>query len=113
MNRRPVDPAGAAAAALALVLLIVQAVALRGTFGDRAAVALLVLWQVGVLALALLATFARTRRMRASAHALVGVTAVLYGLLTWAFAGVIDLVVAAVAGWGLIRTLIPELAGGR
>lgn len=112
-GRRAVDPAGAVAAGIALVLLVVQARELGSAFGTRSSVVLLVAWQLGVVLLTATGAVARATRLRVALYVLGGLAALLHGLLTWSFAGVVDLAVAAAAGWGVVRALVPELANER
>lgn len=109
---RSVDPAGAVAAGLALVLLVVQAGEFSRAFGTPTSVVVLVLWQSGVMLVMATGALARSVRLRVALYVLGGLGAILYGLLTWAFAGVIDLAVAVGAGWGIVVALMPELADG-
>lgn len=108
-DQRPVDPAGVLAAGLACVLLIVQAQTFNRTFGVPTSVVVLVLWQLGVVLFTGVGAVARSVRLRVTMYVLGGLGAFLYGLLTWSFAGVIDLVVAVAAGWGVVRAVIPLL----
>lgn len=108
-----IDPAGAVAAGLALVLLVVQAREFGDVFGSRTSVAVLVVWQLGVFLLTATGAIARSTRLRVALYMLGGLGAFLYGLLTWSFAGAVDLAVAAATGWGVVRALMPELANER
>lgn len=108
-SRRSVDPAGALGAGLALVLLLVQARTFNETFGVPTSVVVLVIWQLGVVLMLGTGAVARAVRLRVALYVLAGLAASLYGLLTWSFAGVIDLVVAVAAGWGTVRAVVLEL----
>lgn len=110
---RSVDPAGAVAAGLALVLLVVQAREFGRAFGTPTSVVVLVLWQSGVALMLATGALARSVRLRVALYVLGGLGAFLYGLLTWSFAGLIDLAAAVGAGWGIVAALMPELADGK
>lgn len=110
---RSIDPAGAVGAGLALVLLVVQARELELAFGIPTSVVVLVLWQLGIVALMTVGAIARSVRLRVAVYVLGGLAAFLHGLLTWSFAGIIDLAVAAAAAWGVVRALIPRFADER
>lgn len=108
-RQRPVDPPGVLAAGLALVLLLVQARTFNETFGVPTSVAVLVVWQLGVVLMLGTASVARAVRLRVALYVLGGLAAFLYGLLTWSFAGAIDVIVAVAAGWGAVRAVVAEL----
>lgn len=110
---RSIDPAGAVAAGFALVLLLVQAREFGDVFGTRTSVVVLVVWQSGVVLLTATGALARSIRLRVALYVLGGLAAFLYGLLTWSFAGIVDLAVAVAAGYGIVRALMPELANER
>lgn len=110
---RSIDPAGVVAAGLALVLLVVQAREFGDRFGTAQPVVVLVLWQLMVVLMTTTGALARSTRLRVALYVLGGLGAFLYGLLTWSFAGIVDLAAAAAAGWGVVRALMPELADQR
>lgn len=107
------DPVGVVAAVLALVLLVVQAREFGRAFGTRMPVVVLVVWQMGVVLLTATGAVARSIRLQVALYVLGGLGAFLYGLLTWSYAGVVDLAVAAAAGWGAVRAVAPTVVDGK
>ncbi len=105
---RRVDLAGLIAAALALLLVVWQARAMQ-TQGRQEALPVL-LWQVMVVLLAVVGAVVPRLRLRAAMYALGVVSAVLYALLSWPLGGAVDVVVAAVLAWGLVRTMVAYAA---
>ncbi len=105
---RRADASGLIAAALAVALLAAQAAAMQKHGREQALPVLL--WQLMVVLLAAVGAVADRLRLRAALYTLGAVSAVLYGLLSWAFGGVVDVVVAGVLVWGLIRALVADLA---
>lgn len=106
---RSVDPAGAVAAAFALVLLVVQAREFGRTFGTPTSVVALIVWQLGVVLMTATGALARSIRLRVALYVLAGLGAFLHGLLTWSFAGVINLAVAVAAGWGVVQAVMSRV----
>lgn len=101
--RLPVDPIGLIASALAFVLLIAQ----WSVVGHTPA---LVVWQGMVGTVAAAGAVAVPVRVRVAAYVLAAIGALLYGLLSWAAAGSVDLLVTALLVVGAIRTVLRALS---
>lgn len=95
-----VEATGAAAAALAALLVGIQ----WDVIGDAPS---LVSWQAGVATLAAVGAVAPSVRIRVATYVLGAVAAVLYGLLSWSAGGAVDLVVALLLVVGVVRSVGP------
>lgn len=106
LTRLPVDPFGLGASALAFALLIAQ----WSIVGDTPA---LVVWQAMVATGAAGGAIRVPVRVRVAAYVLAAIAALLYGLLSWAAGGYVDLLVTALLVAGAVRTILRALTPHR